>query len=53
MNGEQKVITGSLRRVNVWVSQVVQRGQKDEVLKVHLIYICGFSYMEQKHIVGF
>lgn len=39
VNGEQRVITGSLRRVNVWVSQVVQRGQKDEVSKVHYIYI--------------
>lgn len=53
MNGEQRVITGSLRRVNVWVSQVVQRGQKDEVSKVHYIYIYGFSYMEHKHIVAF
>lgn len=53
VNGEQRVITGSLRRVNVWVSQVVQRGQKDEVSKVHYIYIYGFSYMEQKHIVAF
>lgn len=39
VNGEQRVITGSPRRVNVWVSQVIQRGQKDEVLKVHFIYI--------------